>query len=142
MKLIKLLLTYLVIVFFFGCASKKTTTKETYVKQTDSVNKTLQLKTENKLVITSLCDSVTGKAKEYSSSSNNGLNSVKTSIKDNTLTIETKSDSIVYKDRFKDKIVYMDNNIETVKYKTPFWHWILHIVLVLLILFTLRIIRI
>jgi hypothetical protein len=110
----KTILLYIFFVSFVGCKTKQTSVYIEKVK--DSTVRNIVLQTNNELIITNLCDSITGKAKEFSNISNNGLNKVRTSIKDNILTIETKSDSIVYVDKFYKEEIYVDK--EKIIYRT------------------------
>jgi hypothetical protein len=110
----KTILLYIFFVFAVGCKTKQ---KSVYIEKVkDSTVRNIVLQTNNELIITNLCDTITGKAKEFSNSSNNGLNKVRTYIKDNILTIETKSDSIVYVDKFYKEEIYVDK--EKIIYRT------------------------
>jgi uncharacterized protein YlzI (FlbEa/FlbD family) len=119
MSRIKIILLYILFLAAMSCGSKKKVSETHIEKVKDSTNRTLQLATTNKLVVENICDSVS--VRNFSNTINNGLSSTKVSLKDNKLTIESKGDSVVYVDKFKDKLVYRDKIIERTKTVWPKW---------------------
>jgi len=121
MERIKIILLYILFLAAMSCAPKKKVSETHIEKVKDSTNRTLQLATINKLVVENICDSVNFTGKDFANTINNGLSSTKVSIKDNKLTIETKGDSVVNVDEFKDKQVYKDKIVERTKTVWPKW---------------------
>lgn len=119
MSRIKIILLYVLFLAAMSCAPKKKVSETHIEKVKDSTVRTLQLATTNKLVVENICDSVV--ARNFSNTINNGLSKTKVSLKDNKLTIESKGDSVVYVDKFKDRLVYKDRVIEKTKTVLPKW---------------------
>lgn len=131
MKKYTLALLYIFFALLSGCSSKKSVSEKVYIEKNDSINSTIRLNTNNELIISNLCDSTTGKAKEFENVVDFGTGITKASIKDNRLTLESKTDSIVYRDVIKTEKVYVDRNEETIRYRTD---WKISIILVVVIL--------
>lgn len=123
MKL-KLLLTYIILVFFVGCKTKQSISEKVFVKESDSVSTTLQLNTDNTIIIENLCDSITGKPIEFINMVDTGTSSTEIKIKDNQLTANVKSDSIVYVDRNVVKEVFVEKEKDVVRNVVPFKYWV------------------
>lgn len=117
-----------------GCSSKKSVSEKVYIERNDSINNTIRLNTNNELIISNLCDSITGKAKEFENVVDFGTGSTKASVKDNRLVLESKTDSIVYRDVIRTEKVYVDRNEETIRYRTD-WRIIIILGLVILAMF-------
>ena len=116
-KLISKLKTIFLYLFFALAVGCKSSQESTYVEKVESsTDSNIVLPTKNELIISNLCDTITGKPIDFSNSQNNGLNTVKTTIKDNILTIENTNDSIVYVDKFYKEEIYVDK--EVIRYKT------------------------
>jgi hypothetical protein len=99
----------------------------------DSTNRTLQLATKSELIITNICDSL-GNAKEFMNVVDSGTNSTEISVKNNKLTVKAKGDSIIYVDRFKDRVVIDEKKVEipvTVWPKWLFLGWIISAILLI-----------
>lgn len=123
MNKIKIVLFYVIIVLIVGCRAKKNVSEKYVSIKNDSINRTIQLNTGNKLIIENICDSINFTGKDFTNTINTGLSKTKVSIKDNKLTVETKSDSIVYVDKIVKETEYVDK-IETITvYKTPSFAW-------------------
>jgi uncharacterized protein YlzI (FlbEa/FlbD family) len=135
MSRIKIILLYVLFLAAMSCGSKKKVSETHIEKVKDSTIRTLQLATTNKLVVENICDSVTFAGKDFANTINNGLSSTKVSLKDNKLTIESKGDSVVSVDEFKDRIVYRDKIIERTKTVWPKWLLIGWAVALILLLF-------
>ncbi len=110
----KTILLYIFFVSFVGCKTKQTSVYIEKVK--DSTVRNIVLQTNNELIITNLCDSITGKAKEVQNTFDFGTGSTKATIKDNQLKIITSKDSIVYVDKFYKEEIYVDK--EVIRYRT------------------------
>jgi len=137
--------TILMLLFCFlallGCKSKKTTVERTQTSDT-LITKSFEYVSqpiETTIRIDEVCDSLGG-VKDFFTTETSGNNQAKVYTKDNTLSIDlltgmskTKTDTI-YKTKFKD--VYKDR--EVIKYRTPFWHYLAHIIFLILLLLYVR----
>ena len=132
----------------FGCGSKKTVTEFKEVIKRDSIyiikDRFITQKVIDTLVVDSPCDSVTGTLKDFEKEirTNNAkvtLKSVKGSIQ-----VSVNIDSIVsskiteFKQNYKSETQIKE--VEIVRYKTPFWLWMLVILegLIIFLLFRLK----
>jgi hypothetical protein len=122
-------------IWFFGCTAKKTTTserteKETFVQRSyNYVSQPIQ----TTLFIDDICRDTIARDvfKEVSGSNSASISKDdKGRLRMDLITglSRVKTDTI-YVDRF----IEVDNSVELVRYKTPFWHWWAHIVAILLI---------
>ena len=132
----------------FGCGSKKTVTEFKEVIKRDSIyiikDRFITQKVIDTLVVDSPCDSVTGTLKDFEKEirTNNAkvtLKSVKGSIQ-----VSVNIDSIVsskiteFKQNYKSETQIKE--VKIVRYKTPFWLWMLVILegLIIFLLFRLK----
>ena len=132
----------------FGCGSKKTVTEFKEVIKRDSIyiikDRFITQKVIDTLVVDSPCDSVTGTLKDFEKEirTNNAkvtLKSVKGSIQ-----VSVNIDSIVsskvteFKQNYKSETQIKE--VEIVRYKTPFWLWMLVILegFIIFLLFRLK----
>tara|TARA_R110000822_G_scaffold255897_1_gene381887 strand:- start:105 stop:548 length:444 start_codon:yes stop_codon:yes gene_type:complete len=132
----------------FGCGSKKTVTEFKEVIKRDSIyiikDRFITQKVIDTLVVDSPCDSVTGTLKDFEKEirTNNAkvtLKSVKGSIQ-----VSVNIDSIVsskiteFKQNYK--VEKEIKEVEIVRYKTPFWLWMLVILegFIIFLLFRLK----
>jgi len=132
----------LLILLLFGCAAKKEEFRTEVVK--DSV---FQFKQEIKtkpintsIVFPDLCDTITGKPREFKQFETSGENKAKVYTFDNKLFIDL---FVAATSQTKDSISEKkDSKIEQAKkeirYKTPLWMWITIILSVLINLILLR----
>ena len=136
MERFKTMFIYIVIIFFCGC---KTTKKSTYVEKVkDSTVRNIILESKNILQVSTICDSL-GNAKEFSQVIETGSGITKVTLKDNKLQVETKNDSIVYVDRWREKII--DNSKLVTKYVIPFWCWLYMGFVTFLVLISFKVVR-
>lgn len=116
----KTILLYIFFALSVGCKSKQ---KSIYIEKVkDSTVRNIVLQTNNELIISSLCDTITGKAIEFSQDVKTGNSNFKVTSKDNRLQIATQNDSIVYVDKIYKEEIYVDN--EVIRYRTD-WRIIL-----------------
>jgi len=112
----KIIFLYFFFALAVGCKSKQ---KSIYIEKVkDSTVRNIVLQTNNELIISSLCDTITGKAKEFSQVINTGNSNLKVTSKDNALKIDVETPKIVYVDRVISKDVYKDKEI--IRYKTNY----------------------
>lgn len=125
MKL-KLLLTYIILVTLTvgGCKTKQSVSEKVFIKESDSISTTLQLSTDNTIIIENICDSITGKPIEFINKVDTGTGSTEIRIKDNQLTANVKTDSIVYVDKIVKETIYVDKDKEVVRNVIPFKYWV------------------
>ena len=115
-----------------GCKTKEVASKVT-IQKSDStiVNKIAPVKSE--LIVKSLCDSITGKAKEFTNVIDNGITKTTIQSKDNTLLMSSSGDTtIVYKDRIVKE--YVNKEVTNEKKVIPSWVWKALIVELLIII--------
>ena len=136
------LLSLICFLALISCNAKKSTTERTILSDT---LKTISLTYKTKPIQTNytfdlVCDTITGKIRNVNFKDSSGDNSASLIIENNQLKArlnvaetESKTDTI-YKSVFKD--VHKDR--EVVRYKTAFWHWILHLLLVILLALKLK----
>ncbi len=124
MKNYKGILIYIVFFSFVGCkTTEKIKEKETYEKVDTTTNNIIN-PTDNNLVISQLCDTLTGRAYEFTNEVVNGGNSTKITVKDNALYQEVKGDSVVYVDRVVTEVKEVIKDKKTTTYKWSKWTWI------------------
>ena len=127
---------YIMIIFFCGC---KTTRKSVYQEKVkDSTVRNIILESKNILEVSTICDSL-GNAKEFFQEIETGTGTTKVTLKDNKLKVESKNDSIVYVDRWREKII--DNSKLVTKYVIPFWCWLYMGFVTILVLISFKVIR-
>jgi len=132
----------LIVLLLFSCKAKETTIERT--KQSDTlITKSFNYK--SKPITTNYdieleCDSL-GNIRQVDFNETSGQNKASISIKENKLLAslktglsETKVDTI-YKTEFKD--VYRDKEI--IRYKTHPYHWIAHLLAILIIIIILKV---
>lgn len=105
----KIIAIYVLAIFVMGCASKK----KVYEKVTTKDSVSYVLPSENKLVIEELCDTLKIPVQVLKTISN-GVSKTTVQVKDNKLTVETKTDTI-----FKEKISYRDR-VKTEEIEVPY----------------------
>lgn len=127
---------YILIIFFCGC---KTTRKSVYQEKVkDSTVRNIVLESKNILEVSTICDSL-GNAKEFFQVIDTGTGTTKVSLIGNNLKVETKTDSIVYVDRWREKII--DNSKIITKYVIPLWCWLYMGFVTILVLISFKVIR-
>jgi hypothetical protein len=127
----------LLIIVFCSCTAKKTSVERTIVSDTlKSVSMTYKTAPiVSSYEIELVCDTITGEVKPLNFNESSGNNSANLKIENNKLKAllkvaeTTNKTDTIYKSISKD--VYKDR--EVVKWKTPLWHWILHLVFLVLI---------
>ena len=129
----RIIILYIFFSLFVSCKAKKIYEKRVEIVK-DSTNRTLQLAAKNELIITNICDSL-GNAKEFTNVIESGKATTKVSIKENKLTVNTKSDSIVYVDRFKERVVIDEKIIEKTKTVWPKWLFLGWVISAILLIF-------
>jgi hypothetical protein len=75
-----------------------------------------------------------GNAKEFTNVVDSGTNSTEIRVKNNKLTVKAKGDSIIYVDRFKDRVVIDEKIIEKTKTVWPKWlllGWVISAILLI-----------
>lgn len=120
MRNIAIYLFFALCFFLVGCTAKKRVSETVVEKSSDTL--TYVLPSENRLEITTLCDSL-NRPLEVLKTIDTGVSETTVQVKDNKLVVQVKTDT-VYKDRivYRDKLVEVDK--EVVKYKIPAWVWL------------------
>lgn len=144
--ILKTLTSYVIVIILcyllFSCRSKKTTTERTQISDT-LIKTTLEYKSlpiENTYTIDLICDTITGKVKPVNIKEKSGNNYASLLIENNQLKAKLKTGQsekkidTIYQTKYKD--VYKDR--EVVKNKTPFWHWLLHALFLLFIVYRFK----
>ena len=129
----RIIILYIFFSLFVSCKTSKKVYEKRVEIVKDSTNRTLQLATKNELIITNLCDSL-GNAKEFTNVVDSGTNSTEIRVKNNKLTVKAKGDSIIYVDRFKDRVVIDEKIIEKTKTVWPKWlllGWVISAILLI-----------
>lgn len=136
MERFKTMFIYILIIFFCGCKTQK---KSTYVEKVkDSTVRNIVLQSKNILEVSTICDSI-GNAVEFSQVIDTGTGTTKVSLKDNKLKVESKTDSIVYVDRWNENIIH--NSELVTKYVIPLWCWLYMGFVTILVLISFKVIR-
>ena len=139
MKSFKILFLILLVL---GCNAKKSTTERTITSDT---LRTVRLDYKSKPIETNytidlICDTITGKVKPINVGNTSGNNYANLIIENNQLKAKLRTGEsqykidTIYRTQFKD--VYKDR--EVVRYKTPLWHWCLHLILLGVIIWRLK----
>ena len=144
----KIILLIIILTIFANCRSKKIVVKTEKVVEIDSVyvfkEKRIVERFTDTLKIEKACDSlgnlrpfkrsfVTPQGKISIQGQNNQIQA-KIDLKGYENTIEQK-----YKTIYEEKVSELIS--KEVKYRTPFYHWIIHILCALFIFFLLRVVR-
>lgn len=139
------LLSLIALMFFLllvGCKSKKSITERTKISDT-LIRTSLTYKSapiETNYVIDLVCDTITGEVKPVNFKETSGDNLASLIIENNQLKAklkvaetENKTDTI-----YQVKEVEKEKTEDTLRYRTPLWHWWAHALSILLIIFFLR----
>ena len=138
----KIFFFIIILSLFSMCCAKKSIIETKEVIKIDSVLVTKEIvkRFTDTLTVKSLCDSVTGKLKPFKRSiiipqGNITIEGINNEIK-HSLDLKGYENTI----EKKYKNIYEKNLSEIVKLKTPFYHWIIHFlcVLIIFLLFRLR----
>ena len=137
----------IILILSFGCRSKKTITeyKDRVVKDTIYTTKTIKEveRYTDTLTIENPCDSITGNLKPFKQLLKVKQGNILLEGKNNVISAEI--DLKGYKNTLErtyqakyDKLL-KETNKEVIKYRTPWHHWLIHILCVLVIFLLLRI---
>jgi len=147
MKLTNKSYIFLLLFFFTSCISKKLVTDIQERVKVDTVYKTKTIKEIQRftdtLTIENPCDTITGNLKPFKQLISTKQGKVSIQGKNNVITAEIDLNGYkdVLEETYKTKYdSFIKNyNKEVVKYKTPFTHWLIHIICVLVIFLLLKI---
>ena len=119
----RVLIILFVLVLISSCKSKQPMTKSTIV-ETSRSSISYVLPTSNSFEINSLCDSISGKPKDFKAKIKTGTGDIDVESKDNKFKFIYKTDTIV-KDSIVIKEVFVDKYKLDIIYKTPkIWYYI------------------
>lgn len=123
MTKLKTIIFYILCLFAIGCASKKSLVEKVTENKSDTTKTELTLRTKNVFKTETLCDPITGKAKDFTQITDNVISKITIKLKDNTLTSTVETDTTKQEVRIVKE--YVNNTkIETITvYKTPKWAW-------------------
>ena len=144
----KKIILLVLIGIFYNCRSKKVVTEFKEVVKRDSIyiikDRYITKSINDTIVIDKACDSL-GNLKSFDRVIK--TNNLKISLKSvkGTIQATVNIDSIVnsriqeFKQKYQTKTEVKE--VEIIRYRTPFYHWIIHVLCVLVILFLLRVIK-
>ena len=135
-KIIIILLFFLV-----SCRSKQTYTKQSRIVDTlvkvefQSISKPINSIVDFRLK----CDSL-GNIPDINYKTKSGKNKANISIKNNRLNVgvETAESKVKIDTIYKTKFIEKKQEKEDIRYRTPFWHWIAHILAVIIIFVAIK----
>jgi hypothetical protein len=137
---------FLLLFFFTSCTAKKVVTEYKETIKTDTIYKTKTIKEVQRftdtLTIENPCDSLTGKLKPFKQLIKTKQGNISLTGLNNVITQEI--DLKGYKDQleqtYKSKYEKFTKNYnkETVRYKVPFYHWLIHLICGLVIFLLIR----
>lgn len=137
-------ISFMFFILLIGCRSKKESFESQTIKDS-IVTKSFEYVSQpisTQITIDQICDTLTGKLRNFNQVESSGQNQANVSTKDNKLFIDlfTGLSQRKNEDTYSGKEKIVVKKVEVIKYRVPTWSWMLHIASLVFLLIVLYLI--